>query len=174
MILEMFRCERRELTLSTVGCGRLYAKANGPKAPDPWLGIASCKACPVGALHHTGVRTDPTAALAQSMALVCPRCGQISERLIWGALCPTCDARHGEAIRRRNSKGNVPALSSILHTESIAVGSAGTVTVASRTLVTGLPELIIAVAKTATGPMSFGLPRLMLPPPWPAQMEFAF
>jgi hypothetical protein len=174
MDLELFRCERRELTLSTAGCARLYVTANGPKPPDPWLGVASCRGCSLGYLHHTGIQADPTAALAQAMIPLCPRCGLITPHLVLGHFCASCHARHGEALRRRNSKGNVPALSRQLHTESIAVGTAGKVTVAKRSLITGLPELIISTAKTAKAPMSFGRPRLIFQAPWPMQMELAF
>lgn len=171
-LLEMFSCEKRSMTLSTAGCSRLYAKANeSSRPPDPWLGLSSCRACPVGAFHTTGVVQNPMMALTEAIRLVCPRCFRPSEGLINEALCRSCDARHGEALRRKDARGKVPSLSARLHTQRIVVSAGFVSRIVTQRSVIGLQEVILRHSKAATSPLAFGPRHLQ----WPGvrQLEMA-
>jgi hypothetical protein len=162
--LTLFLCDRRNLTLSKAGCARLYASANNGKPPDPFEGRAACRACPIGALHLTGVLPDPTAQLTEALRRICPRCGRPAERLIWGILCASCDARHREALKGRNAKGHPPALSKVLHPASIVMADKGGARIVCRSSVVGLGEIILHAAKSTKTPVAFSRRRLH----WPA------
>jgi hypothetical protein len=110
----------------------------------------------LGSFHATGKEFDPVATIVNSLRNICSRCSGKTERLILGALCPSCDARDREAKRFRNSKGTVPKLSSVLHDEHIAVAEGGVIRVLNRSFVTGLPEVMIQAARSATTPLVFG------------------
>lgn len=156
MGLEIFHCDRRALTLSTAGCSRLYMSANTGKRPEPFEGRAACVACPVGALH-AGKPQNAVSALAELLRMLCPRCGRNSDRLIWGRLCASCDARQSECHRGKNAKGSVPALAARLHTQRIAVasGPAPARAVTTRS-VASIQEAIIHLSKSAIAPASYG------------------
>jgi hypothetical protein len=157
MGLDIFTCERRTLTLSTIGCSRLYVSANGPKPPQSYEGRSACVACPIGAFNATGKPQNPITILTNALRLLCPRCGRMAETLINGSLCRSCHARHLEALRRRNAKGSVPALSDRLHTTRIMVAMVGNIPRIVRSQgVASLSEAIIHTSKAATGPTIYG------------------
>jgi hypothetical protein len=154
--LDIFLCERRQLTLSTAGCSRLYASANGSKRPDAWEGRSSCIACPIGAAH-SGRPQTPVSSYAEALRMLCPRCGRQSARLIWGVLCASCDVRQREARARCNAKGSVPALAAQLHTQRLAVVSgAAAPRVMTHRGVSSIQEAIIHMSKSATSTAAFG------------------
>lgn len=156
MGLDIFHCDRRALTLSTAGCSRLYVSANSGKRPEPYEGRAACVTCPVGALH-AGRPQNAVSGLAEMLRMLCPRCGRNADRLIWGRLCASCDARQSECQRGRNAKGSVPALAARLHTQRIAVASGSAVArVVTNKSVASLQEAIIHMSKSATAPASYG------------------
>lgn len=157
MGLEIFRCEKRSMTLSTNGCARLWNAANQSKPPDPWMGIAGCRSCSIGAFHSTGAVINPLAALADALRLLCPRCFRPSDGLINGTLCRSCHARHGEALRKKDARGREPSLSSRLHTQRIAVSAGHTSPrVITHRAVVAMTEVIVHASKSATEPTSFG------------------
>jgi hypothetical protein len=160
--LEIFLCERRTLTLSTAGCAKLYISANGGgKRPEAYEGRSACVTCPIGAFNATGKVQNPITVLANSIRLLCPRCGRLAECLINGTLCRSCHARHLEGIARKNAKGTVPALSAKLHTERVAVSSStARPHIVSNRGVASLPEAIIHMSKSATGPTTYGRRRM--------------
>jgi hypothetical protein len=154
----MFTCERRQMRLTKVGCSRLWTSANGPKPPDPFEGRAACRNCPIGCKNATGETQDPIVELAAALVNVCSRCGRKADRLInrqTRGLCPSCDAREGEAIRGRNSKGNRPALANMLHTEQVAVTSAGVTSIIVRRDCLTTEELILHTRKFMKQPGVF-------------------
>lgn len=181
MGLDLFLCEKRKLTLSTAGCSRLYNAASGPKPPDPWLGMAGCRFCPIGSQNATGRPQNPISVLTEMMRSLCVRCGRPSDRLIWNLLCASCDARQKEAIKGKNAKGNPPALSAQLHTERIAFVHGVRTTVIQRPAVASLSEVILHLSKSAIAPAAFGPRRVQWPAlvrssrwqPWSAQQEMA-
>jgi hypothetical protein len=145
------------MTLTRRGCVRLYEAANMPKPPSPWLGLAACRGCVIGVLHATGKPQNPITVLTNALRLLCPRCGRMAETLINGSLCRSCHARHLEALRRRNAKGSVPALSDRLHTTRIMVAMVGNIPRIVRNQgVASLSEAIIHTSKAATGPTIYG------------------
>lgn len=178
---EVFQCTRKQMTLTVSGCTRLHEAANKPRAPDPWLGMVACRGCPTGAMHRTGKMPNPMETISAAMRMLCPRCGRISDRMIWGRLCASCDARHAEALRGRNSKGSVPKLTHLLHPEHVALGSGDQVKLVHRQSVTSLGEVMIGMVKSALTPVTFGLPRVFWPSlvrssphrPWSAQYELS-
>lgn len=179
LTLEIFRCDRRSLTLSKAGCSKLYDSANGPKAPEPWEGRAACRACPVGALNLTGILLNPVAMLKERMRYLCPRCCRLSSRLIWGQLCASCDVRQREAVAGRNAKGNRPALSGQIHTERLAVTGGGITKTLIRHGVASLQEVMLHAAKSSGVPITYGRRRVQWTSltqldhrgPWTSQLE---
>lgn len=151
------------MTLTRTGCGRLYESANGKTAPSPWEGRKACRACPVGHFHLTGQRADPTTALAESLKMVCPRCGRKAHFFI-KELCSPCRSRELEALKGANSKGSRPALSDELHTETVIMVVNGRSQTIVRATVTGYTESILHASKLALGTAMFGRRRLR----WPA------
>lgn len=149
-------CSRRNLRLTEQGCTTLYKSANEGKAPAPWEGRAACRNCPVGAMRATGQVINPMAQVMSDLARICVRCGRTPERLIWSTYCPSCDARQREAIRRRNSKGNPPKLSSVIHTEKLLVSGKLVV----RPNVIDASEAIIQISKKLDHPVAFGRRRV--------------
>ena len=162
--IDLFRCDRRDMTLTRAGCGRLYQSANGAKKPDPWEGRSACMGCPTGMYHLTGHKAHPSALLVARLGRVCERCLRPASRLIWGALCPSCDARHREAVRGVTYKGNRPALADLLRPAGIIVSSGNMSRLFVRPAVTNLFEVIIHAAKSyEAGPLTFGRVRLIWP-----------
>lgn len=156
MLGTMIDCTRRSLRLSDKGCIALFHSANGTKAPAAWEGRAACRGCVAGAMRATGRAPDPMAEILTQIAKICARCGRTPERLIWGIMCPSCDARQREAVCRRNSKGNPPRLSGIIHTERLVISSAKITKMITRTGVIDVAEAIMQAARRMDGPTAFG------------------
>lgn len=148
------------MTLTKRGCVTLYNSANGARKPDSWEGRAACRGCPIGSVHATGHAPSEVDRLRPELVKVCSRCGRLPDRMIWNTLCPSCDARQREAVRGRNSKGNRPALSLLLHTEHLAVSVGAATRIVHRQAVVGLTEVIIQQAKLANGAIAFGRRRV--------------
>src|ERR1035437_9016007 len=97
--LEMMRCDRRDMTLSTAGCGRLWEAAqikHAAKKLEVWEGIAACHTCPIGA-RNAGREVEAVFQPAAALAAYCPRCSKPASRLINGRLCISCYNRDREA-----------------------------------------------------------------------------
>lgn len=171
--LVMMRCDRLNMTVSTAGCGRLFQAAqprghrkNGfgttkPRGPDPWDARAPCQFCPVGA-RHAGMIVAPMAKAVSEISMICPRCTRPASRLIEGHWCVSCYNRHREADAGRNRRGTRPALADVLHTESLAVAEGATVAIRVLSRVASRAEAMLALAKAATGSISFGVAPLVL------------
>lgn len=157
---EVFRCERRQMTLTDAGCNRLFLSANKLRAPDPWEGRAACRNCSLGSQKLTGHKPDPFLSVLLDLKNICSRCGNESDRMVWGIYCASCDARQREAIRGRNSKGSMPALASRLHPIRLAGTIAGVSRIIYKAAVISIPEVMIQVGKTAAGPSTFGRRRV--------------
>ena len=149
------KCDARNLTLSTKGCARLYEAAQ-LRTPDPWESTAACKFCPVGAAH-AGKAVPPMARAVSDLRRLCPRCLRTGARLIKGHHCVSCYNRAREADVGRNRKGNRPALSDALHTAVLSVGSDAEVSIRATPRVASRVEAMMAMAKAAHGPLSFGV-----------------
>ncbi len=149
--------QARRTEIITVGCGRLWFSANGPKPPDLHEGRYACRGCPIGELNHTGKPPDPYAALRESVRRICSRCGRITDRLINAdtfGFCISCFNRHGEVLRGKNARGTVPTLSAQLHTEQAQVTTDAGSHILTRPLVLSFQELKIQAQRTATGAMA--------------------
>src|ERR1700733_121925 len=154
----IFTCLKRGgLKLSTVGCGRLWFSANGPKPPDLHEGRAACRGCPIGESNYTGKPSDPHAALRESVRRICSRCGRITDRLINAdtfGLCISCFNRHGEVLRGKNARGKMPQLAALLHTEQARVTTDAGSYILTRPLVLSFQEVKIQAQRTAVVQMS--------------------
>jgi hypothetical protein len=154
--MDVFRCERRNVTLSPAGCARMWEAAKA-KRPQPYEGIAACVACPVGA-RNAGQPQAVTTIACEDLRMVCPRCGCPAPRLINGRFCISCFNRHGEVLSGRNRKGNPPGLTGRLMTARLAVQEGERARVLEMPLVTGLLEVMFHTAKSARGTLAFGTP----------------
>ena len=80
-------------------------------------------------------------------------------RLINGRLCVSCYNREREALIGKNAKGGRPMICDVLHTERLAViDGSGSGSVIEAGPVVGIVEAIVAMMRTATGPLAFGRP----------------
>jgi len=152
--LELMRCDRRRMTLSRPGCAKLWL-STVEREPATWEGRHACLNCPVGAANAG----RPLASVAIAVAAirgVCPRCRGFGARIIGGHLCISCYNRQREVERGRNAKGTRPRLADRLHPESLAVVEAGAGRTVCREGVIAPAELVVALAKAATGWMAFG------------------
>lgn len=174
---ELVECSRRKMRLTEPSCVRFWQSAN-PVAPPPWEGRASCHVCPQGAAR-AGVNLDPMADARRRLAPVCPRCANVSDRLINNRVCVSCYNRERELLIGRNAKGTVPRLAPPLGVITRVVACGTLITQQSVLNVTSAIEAAIIIAKTATEPFMIGLaplsrsflhyPSAMLPP-----VQFAF
>ena len=156
--LTMIRCDRRAMTLTTAGCGRLWAAAQAKHADgrlEPWEGIATCRTCPIGA-KNAGREADAVFEPAAALACICPRCDRPAARLINDLLCISCYNRDLEAKRGRDAKGRRPKLCDQLHDERLAVMADGAARIETVPRVIGPLEAMLRVARHAKAPMSFG------------------
>lgn len=175
--IEMMRCARRDLTLSTRGCSKLWLSANGEEEPQPWASNHLCLRCPVGA-EMAGGNVNPIDQARADLRPLCPRCRRISDRMIHSkslpghpTLCISCTNRGLECVRRRvrpdgqiqigvNGKGGRPGLLDRLHDVTLLVTD---VTGAERAVMvptcTGIPEAVLRIAREAMGPLRFARPR---------------
>ena len=156
--LTMMKCEARALSLSTRGCARLYEAAQH-RVPDPWESTAACKFCPIGA-RHAGTTVAPMAKAVSDLRKICPRCCRPAARLIRGHHCVSCYNRGREAAVGRNRKGSRPALADQLHTEVLVVANGPDVVVRVMPRVASRVEAMLAMAKAASGPLTFGVASL--------------
>jgi hypothetical protein len=151
---EVFRCDRRAMTLSRPGCARLWESAQRDR-PQEHEGRFSCLTCPVGA-SHAGKTISTVAASVEALRRVCPRCRRQTSRLIHGRLCVGCYNRDREAVAGKNAKGGRPQLCDRLHVERLAVIDSAAPRIVQQDRVVDLVELIIVHARAATGALAFG------------------
>jgi hypothetical protein len=156
--LEIFTCVRRNVTLSTAGCGRMWRSANGATAPERFEGRYACRGCPIGESNFVGRAPDPYAVLRESVCGRCSRCFRSADRLIWPKIlgfCISCYNRHREAILGRNAKGHPPEIMQLLHTEQAQVTTSNGVYILTRHHVLSYTELCRQAQRTATVPLFF-------------------
>jgi hypothetical protein len=172
--LEMFRCDRRNMTLSRVGCSRLWLSTQDPtKRPDPSEGRFTCMTCDIGCFHATGQQpaSEGFAEVHEALRTICPRCLRRTDRMIAARapgnpnLCISCTNRHYEAFRSRkdgsgvgrNGKGGRPLLCDLLHTVTLLVTDqdGARTRVVRAEAVTSASEAMFAMARKASGPMMF-------------------
>lgn len=156
--LEMMRCDRRGMTLSTAGCAKLWVSANPSDPalrPKPWEGRAACVVCPTGAAN-AGCTQSPVAAAVEDIRVTCPRCERPTERMIRDRLCVSCYNREREALAGRNAKGGRPRLCGILHPASVVVIEPAGARVVRVSPVVSVAEVVIGLARRAVGPTAFG------------------
>jgi len=151
---EVFRCDRRRMTLSRPGCARLWQSAQDNR-PEPYEGRFACLTCPVGA-RHSGKTISAAVASVEALRQVCPRCRRQTSRMINGRFCPSCDMRHREALAGRNRKGTRPQLCDRLHVQRLTVVDGAGPRVVEQDHVVDLVELLIVHARVATGAVIFG------------------
>ena len=149
------------MRLTRAGCARLWTSAQ-TDPPKSWEGRAKCTLCPIGA-RHAGGQVVATAEAVQAMRPICPRCDRASDRLTRDRFCVSCYNRHLECVRGSNAKGNRPALADTLHSAMFAVADQLRGRTAVLDLVRDTREAIVILSKSATGPMSFGAPRVLVP-----------
>lgn len=177
--LEMMRCEKRSMTLSTAGCSKLWLSAEENR-PKEWEGRFACLACPIGA-RNSGRAVIQTAGAVEMIRMMCPRCFRPAQRLVQDYLCISCYNRHCEVLRGRNAKGNRPQLADMLRSEIIVVAEGIVERTVRRDMVTGPAEIIIAAAKKTSSTMAFGRRRVAWAAmtrssrwaPWTSQLELA-
>ena len=163
----LFRCERQSMTLTPLGCKKLWLAAQA-RRPEPWESRHKCLSCPIGA-GHAGVSPEEQAAkaAADSLRTVCARCQRLAERgdrrqpLVNGNHCVSCDNRQREAMRGRNAKGNPPQLMSKLHAQTLIAGG---VALTFPKVLDRVEAIILASKQIASsGAISIGRPPL---PSW--------
>lgn len=153
--IELFRCAKQNATLSTVGCARMWRKANGGEyRVQPHEALAHCRGCSIGAAH-AGERVSGVSELVEALRTICPRCTRPAFRLINGKFCISCYNRDREARIGRNAKGGKPMLAALLHDVRIALTEGATVRTVQCDRITSLTEAVIHHARHATGPIVF-------------------
>lgn len=163
--LQVVLCQRQTLTLSALGCARLWLSANDPvNRPKAWEGRAACVACAQGAAR-AGRPIDTAVQAAEGLRHVCPRCRRVAPRLINGELCVSDFNRAREVVRGRNAKGHPPHLGSLLHAERVAVSEDGEVRQVTHEMLIDRSELLIMEARRARHALAFGVP----PARWPGK-----
>lgn len=153
--IELFSCTRRNVRLTRAGCARLWEAAQ-LRRPAPWEGLSFCRTCVIGAAN-AGKPVEHSAA-GEFLRGICARCTRPAERLIFGRWCPSCDARHREALRGRNAKGGRPRLCARLHPEAVAVIDSGAARVVRGESVIGPVEVMVNAARGTRGAIAFGMP----------------
>lgn len=161
MELELFRCERRALSLTKASCAASWQAAER-KRPEPWEGRWHCRTCPIGAAH-AGKPQPATAATVESLQCLCPRCQRQAPRLINGRLCVSCYNREREALRGRNAKGGVPRLTAILHDDTVLTVRDGILRLHVVRRVTNAAESMMVLGRAATGSGSLAFSRPAAP-----------
>ncbi|TCI00176.1 hypothetical protein EJV46_05865 [Roseococcus sp. SYP-B2431] len=151
---ELFRCERQGARLTVPACARMWRSARETR-PAPWESRHHCLGCPVGA-GNAGEKVETVALGAEEWRLVCCRCLRRAERLIHRKFCVSCFNRDREARIGRNAKGQTPRLVARLRPISIVVPQAGAVRTVTEARVLGAWEIMVAIARQATGPVAFG------------------
>ena len=146
---EMMRCDRRNMTLTTPGCIRLWKSAQESR-PAEHEGRYECLTCPIGAAN-AGVTISPVADLVEALRTICPRCRRRSARMIAGRLCVSCYNRDREVVIGKNCKGHRPLLADVLHGERLAIIGGGNVEVGEFAAVTSSIEVMVAAARSASG-----------------------
>lgn len=152
----MFDCERLHARLTAPSCAARWKKA-AERLPDPASSLSHCRSCPIGAAH-AGVTVSPVEAGADSWRNVCCRCLRHADRLIRDRHCVSCYNRDREARLGRNAKGGRPHLCDQLGTVTVAVRRAGAVELVTAQRVTGIAEVMVAIARATKVPISFGRP----------------
>ena len=162
----LFRCDKRSANLTAKSCAGFF-EAAARKRPEPWSPLYHCRGCPVGAAHAAGSATPADDAAAKAAAErqrvidewrnVCPRCMRLSARLIKGNLCVSCYNRAREVRVGKNRKGSMPVLlpSKLVTVTLRVIDSAGSRNETFEN-VTGSVEAMVAVARSASGPVGFG------------------
>ena len=154
----IMRCDRRTMTLTAAGCGRLWSAAQvkyAEKTLQPWEGMATCRTCPIGA-KNAGREVEAVFQPAAALARICPRCTRPASRLIKERHCISCYNRDQEALRGRDAKGRRPALIDRLHTETLAVTGDGPERRVRIDHVLGPVEAMLRLARDAKAPVAFG------------------
>jgi hypothetical protein len=155
---EVFRCDRRQMTLSRPGCAKLWESALRNR-PEPYEGRFACLACPIGAAN-AGKPIIVTASATELLRMVCPRCRNPASRLIHSRLCISCYNRHREALAGKNAKGGRPLLCDKLHVQRVAVSDGRVERIVRQNNVVDAPEVMFLLAKSARAVMSFGRRRV--------------
>jgi hypothetical protein len=137
-----------------------WRRAQGAE-PPPWDSLRHCHTCPIGALRAgETVQVASNAAIVAAIGHHCPRCERAASRLINNRTCVSCYNRTAEAVRGFNAKGTRPKIADTIHTEALALGAAGLVSVdrvASRI------EAAVVAARQAGPGAIIGVPPLTLP-----------
>ena len=88
----LFDCEKLSARLTKKSCAERHLSGN----------FLICSDCQLGAVH-AGKSIIPIVPLK-----TCVRCRRSAQRLIHGALCPSCDNRDRERRKGKNARGNAP------------------------------------------------------------------
>lgn len=148
------------MRLTKTGCVTLFISANRKEAPPSWEGRSACRSCPLGA-EHAGRKPAPP-VIDPVLGTTCPRCLRPSAHLVWRRLCPSCDARAGEARRGRNAKGTKPKLMGRLAPRAVTVTVGDTVRLQRIESAIGLIEAWMAIARPLKAPVIFSRPAIDL------------
>jgi hypothetical protein len=156
--LEMMRCDKRSMTLSKMGCARLWLSAHENR-PKEWEGRFGCIGCRVGAAS-AGRPMPVTAEAVEAWRMVCPRCRRPASRMISDRFCISCWNRNREAtVTLKNSKGNPPKiLLDRLHSEIVMVSDGATARLVREDSVVDLAEVMVLHARAAVGALAFSRP----------------
>jgi hypothetical protein len=149
----LFHCEKQNMRLTTLGCAKLWRAAR-EKRPDPWDSKYHCFTCSIGAAN-AGEAISATAVETEAIRTICPRCRRRAFRMISGRFCISCYNRHREVLVGKNGKGGRPQLTDVLHSEHVMVLTGDGVYSKECEAVTCLPEAMIALARSAIGPIAF-------------------
>jgi len=159
--LDLFRCDRQNATMLRAGCARMWRKANGGEyRVGTWESLHHCRGCSVGAANAGETVVAPGfSELIEDLRRYCCRCRKPALRLIHGELCISCFNRDLEAKKGRNAKGHPPRLMKLLHRETVMVTEGGKPPrIVGRDRVLDAGELMIRIARRATGPIVFERP----------------
>lgn len=152
---ELVACEPMDARMSKPACVKLWQSAQA-RRPEPWEARHHCIACPIGA-KRAGKAMPPTVPAQEVWRMCCPRCRRLTMRLIGNRLCASCYNRTLEATKGRNAKGAIPwRVLEQLHPESVVMSDGENVQLLHADMVADAEELIIAQARQATRPVTFG------------------
>lgn len=159
---KMFRCERRQATLSTERCSLMWKEGHSKGAHERlWL----CRGCPIGATH-SGVAEASLSPLYAKC--ICSRCHRGATRLIHGDKCVSCYNRQREYLLGRNARGNAPVTHPPLYRLAVRYRAGGRVKTLARDNIADTLELVVAALRDEPKQVTFG----MMPPRSPLpQME---
>ncbi len=145
-----FRCEKMRATLSTSACADMWRKENDLNDGSR----ASCRLCPIGAVHAGEVAASMSPLKG---TLTCARCHRGATRLIGKMVCVSCYNRAREVELGCNSKGTKPVKLGRLDPRRIRYLSGGELRSIRVTASLDMDELIVATLRDSRQRVTFGL-----------------